>query len=79
MSEFTFCGSYTSPTQDQTLPQRITLSLRVLAESNRLVLVARTGDIVFWALSDEGDFEVRFLLIPVLLTSSWVCCLQHAE
>ncbi|KAI6112013.1 pol II transcription elongation factor [Pisolithus croceorrhizus] len=47
---FCFCGSYATP------DPRI-VSLRVLAEASRLVLVARSGDIVVWELGDSGDFN----------------------
>ncbi|KAI6007771.1 pol II transcription elongation factor [Pisolithus orientalis] len=49
-SSFCFCGSYATP------DPRI-VSLRVLAESRRLVLVTRSGDIVVWELGDSGDFN----------------------
>ncbi|KAG8220453.1 IKI3 family-domain-containing protein [Butyriboletus roseoflavus] len=46
---FVFCGLYTSPNA------RIA-SLRVLSESNQLVLVTLPGDIVVWELDESGDF-----------------------
>ncbi|KAG6382066.1 pol II transcription elongation factor [Boletus reticuloceps] len=46
---FVFCGSYT-------LPDAGIASLRVLSESNQLVLVTRAGDIVVWELDESGGF-----------------------
>ena len=46
-----FCGSYTSPSAG-------IASLRVLSESNQLVLVTRAGDIVVWGLDESGGFVV---------------------
>ncbi|KAF8554834.1 pol II transcription elongation factor [Imleria badia] len=46
---FVFCGSYTSSNAG-------IASLRVLSESNQLVLVTRAGDIVVWELDDSGGF-----------------------
>jgi elongator complex protein 1 len=48
---FVFCGSYTSPSAG-------IASLRVLSESNQLVLVTRAGDIVVWELDESGGFVV---------------------
>ncbi|KAN0081459.1 IKI3 family domain containing protein [Tylopilus felleus] len=46
---FVFCGSYTSSNTG-------IASLRVLSESNQLVLVTRAGDIVVWELDESGGF-----------------------
>lgn len=48
---FVFCGSYTPPNAG-------IASLRVLSESNQLVLVTLAGDIVVWELDESGDFVV---------------------
>lgn len=48
---FVFCGSYTSSNAG-------IASLRVLSETNQLVLVTRAGDIVVWELDDSGGFVV---------------------
>jgi elongator complex protein 1 len=48
---FVFCGSYNSPNA------RIA-NLRVLSESNQLVLVTLSGDIVVWELDESGGFSV---------------------
>lgn len=48
---FVFCGSYTSPSAG-------IASLRVLSESNQLVLATRAGDIVVWELDESGSFVV---------------------
>ncbi|KAI6009884.1 pol II transcription elongation factor [Pisolithus marmoratus] len=67
-SSFCFCGSY--PTPD---PR--TVNLRVLAESSRLVLVSRSGDIVVWELSDSGDFDSDGDIVGAvetgILAASW--------
>ena len=57
---FVFCGSYTS--QDARIA-----SLRVLAESNQLVLVTLAGDIVVWELDESGGFTVSYHVVPALL------------
>lgn len=51
---FVFCGSYTSSNTG-------IASLRVLSESNQLVLVTRAGDIVVWELDESGGFVVSDL------------------
>lgn len=56
---FVFCGLYTSPNA------RIA-SLRVLSESNQLVLVTFPGDIVVWELDESGDFVVSDQCIAAL-------------
>ncbi|KAI5988054.1 pol II transcription elongation factor [Pisolithus albus] len=67
-SSFCFCGSYITP------DPRIA-SLRVLAEASRLVLVARSGDIVVWELGDSGDFnsdaDVVGSVETGILAASW--------
>ncbi|KIK18014.1 hypothetical protein PISMIDRAFT_30603 [Pisolithus microcarpus 441] len=67
-SSFCFCGSYATP------DPRI-VSLRVLAEASRLVLVARSGDIVVWELGDSGDFnsdaDVVGAVETGILAASW--------
>lgn len=55
-----FCGSYTSPNAG-------IASLRVLSESNQLVLVTRAGDIVVWELDGSGGFVVSSQIVATLL------------
>ena len=57
---FYFCGSYATP-------DPYISSLRVLAETSRLALITRAGDIVVWELGDSGDFNVGDLPFITLL------------
>ncbi|KAG9312244.1 IKI3 family-domain-containing protein [Chiua virens] len=65
---FVFCGSYTAPNA------RIA-NLKVLSESNQLVLVTHTGDIVAWELDDSrgivGDANVLGTVESGIAAVAW--------
>ena len=50
---FIFCGSYIFPGTKAGMA-----NLRVLSESNQLVLMTCAGDIVVWELDESGNFVV---------------------
>ncbi|KAL4071351.1 IKI3 family-domain-containing protein [Scleroderma yunnanense] len=65
---FSFCGSYVTS-------EPCIASLRVLADSSRLALITRAGDIVVWELGDTGNFDsdsdIQGTVDMGILAASW--------